>query len=96
MLSFTYDADDDETNPGATTVAVFKRQCGGFAVKINDVDHLPPHCHASIKGRNVRVSLETLAILNPPPHELPPTLRKALAACQEVMLRAWDDVTVTP
>jgi hypothetical protein len=96
MLLLPYAGDDNGQDLGARTVAVFKRQCGGFAVKIHDVDHDPPHCHVDIKGRNTRVCLMTLRILNPPPHSLPPTLRKALTDCREEMLRAWDDVKVRP
>lgn len=77
-------------------MAVFKRKCAGYEVKIHEVDHAPPHCHIAIRGRDKKVCLMTLAILNPPPHALPPALRSALASCQDEMLRAWDDVTIWP
>jgi hypothetical protein len=65
-------------------------------VRIHDVDHSPPHCHAFAKGRDVRIDLRTLQILNPPPHELPPGLRRGLARVQEELLSAWERVRVIP
>ena len=73
-------------------MAVFNETLAGYRVKIHDVDHAPPHCHVSLAGRSKRVSLLTLEILNPPPHSLPPSLRRALKARRAEMLEAWDRV----
>jgi len=75
-------------------LAVFNEKCGGFKFKINDADHQPPHCHVNIAGRNTRVDIMTLEILNPPPHELTPNVRKCMKELQEVMLAAWDEVKI--
>lgn len=75
-------------------MAVFKKKCGNYKIKINDQDHEPPHCHVNIEGRNKRISLLTLEILNPPPHHVPAALRKCLARRQEEMLNAWEKVEV--
>lgn len=77
-------------------MAVLERRLAGREVRIHDVDHEPPHCHVALDGRDKKVCLMTLTILNPPPHDLPPPLRRALAACRVEMLRAWDDVTIWP
>lgn len=69
----------------------------GFEVKILDVDHWPPHCHAYISRRRVGVDLRTLEILDPPPNTLPPALRKGLKKRQGELLRAWEEkVRVVP
>ena len=77
-------------------MAVYKNRCGGYKIKINNVDHLPPHCHAKIDGRQKQISLVDFEILNPPPSELPPALRKCLQRNQEEMLKAWDQVVIKP
>jgi len=77
-------------------VAVYKEKCRGYEIKINDVDHRPPHCHVNIDGRDTKISLFTLKILNPPPHELPPTLRKCLRESLEDLLEAWEKVHILP
>lgn len=77
-------------------MAAWKQVIAGVEVKIHNVDHWPPHCHAPVGGRDVRIDLRTLDILNPPPHELPPGLRKGLAAVQDDLLTAWERVHVTP
>ncbi len=77
-------------------MAVFKERCGGYELKINDVDHEPPHCHVSVKGRNIRRDLVSLAVMNPPPHDVAPVLRRCLRSRQERMLEAWDKVTLLP
>lgn len=77
-------------------MTVWKGVVAGCEVKIHDVDHLPPHCHAYVGGRDARVDLRTLEVLNPPPHELPAKRRRGLQALQEELLRAWDDVTLPP
>lgn len=75
-------------------MAVFKRKCRGFKLKINDADHLPPHCHVHVAGRNVRVDLVTLEVLNPPPHILPPQITGCIRRHQEEMLEAWERVVI--
>ncbi|MGD2124241.1 MAG: DUF4160 domain-containing protein, partial [Gemmatimonadota bacterium] len=75
-------------------VAVLSRKCGGYKLKINDADHHPPHCHVNIGGRNTRVDLVTLKVLNPPPHRLPPQLVRCIRKHQEEMLEAWDRVVI--
>ena len=77
-------------------MAVWKGTVAGVEVKIHDVDHPPPHCHAYVGGRDAKVDLRTLEVLNPPPHELPSRLRRGLYELQEVLLAAWEDVTVIP
>ena len=73
-------------------MAVFSQKCGGHKFKINDRDHDPPHCHVNIGGRQAQVDLYTFKILNPPPHSLPPNVRRCLKQMQEDMLKAWDKV----
>lgn len=75
-------------------MALFNKKCGGFKFKINDVDHLPPHCHVNIGGRNTQIDILTLEILNPPPHKLPSNVRKCMQQYQEEMLEAWDNVKI--
>lgn len=75
-------------------VAVYSRKCGGWKFKINDVDHGPPHCHVHISGRNTQVDLFTFRILNPPPHRLPPGVRRCLRKHRVEMLEAWERVLI--
>jgi hypothetical protein len=89
MLNFTYAILE------AREVAVFSEKCGGFKIKINNCDHEPPHCHVNISGRNTSIDLMTLEILNPPPHRVPPGLKKCLEKHQAAMLVAWESVTVS-
>ena len=77
-------------------MAVWKAKLAGYRVKINDVDHDPPHCHVRIGPHNAQVDLFRLEVLNPPPDELPTGLRKALRAVQVEMLQAWEQVVVHP
>lgn len=49
-----------------------------------------------VEGRDARIDLRTLEVLNPPPHALPSKLRKGILTYQEEMLEAWDQVTVIP
>jgi hypothetical protein len=49
-----------------------------------------------VDGRDLRVHLYTLAVLNPPPHELPPKVRQGLRKAQEDLLEAWEEVRVSP
>lgn len=77
-------------------MAVWKAKLAGCVVKIHEVDHRPAHCHAFVGHRDLKVDLHTLAILNPPPHELPSNLRKALARRQAELLEAWEKVRVSP
>ncbi|MCH7540851.1 MAG: DUF4160 domain-containing protein [Proteobacteria bacterium] len=75
-------------------MAVFNEKCGGYKFKINDADHDPPHCHVNIRGRNTQIDIYTFEILTPPPHSLPPNVRKCLRLMQEEMIEAWDSVTI--
>lgn len=77
-------------------MAVWKRILVGYEVKINDVDHPPPHCHVRLDRRSVKVDLMTLSVLDPPPHELPHKLRRALRHVQEDLLAAWENVRIVP
>ena len=77
-------------------MAGWKQTIAGSEVKIHNVDHLPPHCHAVVGGRDLRIDLRTLDVLNPPPEQLPPPLRRGLAETQEELLVAWDKVKVVP
>jgi hypothetical protein len=72
-------------------VAVFKHKCANHEIKINDRDHLPPHCH--VFPGNIRVSLHTLEPLSGErAATLPPPLRKCLQEQQQAMLVAWENV----
>jgi hypothetical protein len=77
-------------------MSAWKGKIAGFEVKIHDVDHWPPHCHISMKGRNMRVDLRTLEYLNPPPHSLPAKLRKGLMALQSGLLKIWEEKVIQP
>lgn len=77
-------------------MAVWKGTVAGVEVKVYNVDHWPPHCHAFIAGRDARIDLRTLEVLNPPPHDLPAGLRRGLSAIQEELLAAWEEVRVPP
>jgi hypothetical protein len=74
-------------------MAAFKVKCANAEVEIHQWDHLPPHCHVHIGGREVWVLLETLVVWRPP-YVLPANLRKCLRKHQQAMLIAWDDVTI--
>ena len=76
-------------------MAVFKHKCAGREVKINNVDHLPPHCHVLGEGENIRVALATLTPFHPPGAKLASAVRKCLASLQVEMVNAWQRVTVT-
>lgn len=43
-----------------------------------------------------KVIITTLGIMNPPPDELPPKLRRGLGSLQEVLLKAWESVREVP
>ena len=60
------------------------------------MDHPPPHCHAEVEGRDLKIRLVDFTVMNPPPHELPPNLRRGLAKLQETLLEAWENVTEIP
>ena len=77
-------------------MAVWKATISNYVVKINNVDHAPPHCHVTVKGRNVQVVLADLTILKPPPHSLPANLRNGLKDKQEEMFAAWSLVKEIP
>ena len=77
-------------------MAVWKKKVAGCQIRILNVDHPPPHCHAMVDGKDLRVNLIDFEVMNPPPHELPPNLRRSLAKLQETLLESWEDVTVIP
>jgi hypothetical protein len=77
-------------------MALWKKTLAGCEVKINDVDHPPPHCHVRRDRGGFKVNLMTLTVMDPPPHELPANLRKALLDPQEELLEAWEMVRVIP
>jgi hypothetical protein len=77
-------------------MAVWKRTVAGYEVKIHNVDHAPPHCHALVDGKDLKVSILDLQVMNPPPEEVPAKLRKQLLALQSELETAWESVTVIP
>ena len=77
-------------------MAVWKRTVAGSEVKIHDMDHMPPHCHVGLGRKDAKVNLHTLQIINPPPHALPPKLRRRLLDLQPELLEAWELVRVAP
>jgi len=77
-------------------MAVWKNTIAGCVVKIHDVDHDPPHCHAYVGRRDLKINLMTLEVLDPPPRTYPPDLRRGLVKAQEEMLRSWEQVTIVP
>lgn len=74
-------------------MAVFKTKCPNADVEIHEWDHLPPHCHAYIKGAEIWIYLETLLVWHPP-YTLPANLRKCLRRHQAAMLAAWQQVHI--
>lgn len=77
-------------------MAVWKRQIDGHSVKVHNVDHPPPHCHVEVGGKDLKIDMAFLSVMNPPPHELPGRLRRKLAQVQESLLEAWERVQVNP
>lgn len=77
-------------------MAVWKQTVAGVEVRILNVDHPPPHCHAWVNGRDLAIDLRTMRVRNPPPHEMPTSLRRALVRLQDELLQAWEDVVVVP
>ena len=77
-------------------MVVWKKTIAGCEVKIHNVDHLPPHCHARIDNRDVKVDLRTLEVLHPPPYQIPSKLRKGIRYEIDALLEAWEDVKVIP
>lgn len=75
-------------------MAVFKARISNYTVVIHNTDHLPPHCHVQINGRDKQISLVTLLILNPPPHSLPVSLRKGLISLQPKLILSWKKVHI--
>ena len=75
-------------------MAAWRVKCANTKIKINDWDHLPPHCHANVKGRNLEISIETFEVLNPAGYPLPPSLRQCLKKHQAAMLKAWESVHI--
>lgn len=68
-------------------MAVWKRTVAGYEVKIHNVDHAPPHCHALVDGKDLKVSILDLQVMNPPPEEAPAKLRKQLLRCNRSLRR---------
>lgn len=77
-------------------MAVWKEKLAGCEVKIHNTDHPPPHCHAFVMGRDVKIALDTFQVLNPPPNAISAGLRKALKTRQSDMLIAWEKVHIQP
>ena len=77
-------------------MAVYNNTCRGYKIKINNVEHFPPHCHVNIDGRNKQIGLMNCEILNPPPNEVPPPLRRCLQENLAEMFEAWDNVRIMP
>ena len=77
-------------------MAKWRGKCAGYEVWINDIDHPPPHLHVILEGRNRAVHLYTLEIRNPPPHQLPPRLRRELRALHGELMEAWEQVRIIP
>ena len=47
-------------------MAVYKKTLNGIEVKIHNVDHPPPHCHAYFNQKDLKINLMTLNVMNPP------------------------------
>ena len=77
-------------------MAVYKKKLKGIQVKIHNVDHPPPHCHAYIEHRDIKINILTLEVMNPPPTSIPAKLNKAIKAEQENLLQAWEEVKIIP
>lgn len=77
-------------------MAVYKKRLNGIQVKIHNVDHPPPHCHAYIDHKDVRINLLTQEIMNPPPVTIPAKLNKAFKEELEELLEAWEQVKIIP
>ena len=61
---------------------------------IYGVDHLPPHCHVFIDGRNIRVDLMTMRSMSKTVKTLPAPLHRGLGAAQDELLQAWEGVHI--
>ncbi|MEX2410235.1 MAG: DUF4160 domain-containing protein [Candidatus Paceibacterota bacterium] len=77
-------------------MAVYKKTLNSIEVKIHNVDHPPPHCHAYYERKDLKINLMTLEILNPPPNEIPSKLNKAIKDELDEMRKSWDKVKVIP
>lgn len=75
-------------------MAVWKGTIAGCRVVIHTVDHLPPHCHVFVEGRDVRVSLEDMDRMNRNSPRLSPALRRGLSGLREELLEAWNLVVI--
>jgi hypothetical protein len=75
-------------------MAVFHVKCANTEIRIHEIDHLPPHCHVKIDGRDVRVRLDTLQVFGSD-WELTPAIRKCLRKHRSEMQEAWQHVVVT-
>ncbi|NBC65254.1 MAG: DUF4160 domain-containing protein [Bacteroidetes bacterium] len=77
-------------------MAVYKKTLNGTEVKIHNVDHPPPHCHAYFNQKDLKINLMTLEVMNPPPNEIPSKLNKALKTELDELRKSWDKVKVIP
>lgn len=77
-------------------MAVYKETLNGIEVKIHNVDHPPPHCHAFYDRKDLKIELTDLSVMNPPPNDIPAKLRKSLKKEHANMLKAWKKVKVVP
>ena len=75
-------------------MAVWKGTVAGCQVVIHTVDHLPPHCHVFIEGRDVRVGLEDMDRMSRNSPRLSPALRRGLSGLREELLEAWNLVVI--
>ena len=79
---------------GQAIMAVFKTKCANAKIKVNDIDHNPPHCHVFPGGANILVDLATLEVIRPAKAKLSPSLRECLRTHRLAMLEAWENVTI--
>jgi hypothetical protein len=74
----------------------FLTRCAGFEIKVKDMDHLPPHCHAVGPGfRDQPIRLDDLKLLWGSDRSVrSKALRDCLRLHRVAMRKAWDDVIV--
>jgi len=77
-------------------MAVYKKTLNGIEVKIHNVDHPPPHCHAYVHHKDLKINLITLEVMNPPPNEMPGKLNQALKSEIDELRSSWDRVKLIP
>lgn len=75
-------------------MAIWKLKAGNAEIKINDWDHLPPHCHVRLDKGRFLANIETLEVMKPRNAKIPPAVRRTLKMQQEELLEAWQHVTI--